>query len=124
MIKLILLYITLLTGIVFLIIPETTEAKDYFLFSDMKLYFGTYVYFIFEKLILIVLAYVIAADETVYRKEVQVFFYLMLADLFDFVLTYNSIWFHIGIPVSMNILKAIIFGIVITKAWIGNQYYG
>lgn len=116
MIKLILLYCILLTGMVFLIIPET-GTHQYFLYSEVKMSLKTYVYFIFEKLILIVLAYLIASEEKTYRYEVQIFFFIMVFDFLDFMLTYNSIWFRVGFPMSMNILKMVVFGVITLRAW-------
>lgn len=125
--KLLLLFLTFVFGLVFVIIPQT-EPRDWFLFSEMKLTLATHMYFICEKLVLIVLAYIIAAEERNYRRAVQIFFWLLVVDLVDYFLTYGSIWFKLGgFPVSMNTVKVIIFGIVISKEWyksIGNQYFG
>lgn len=118
MIKLLLLYAAILTGVTFLVIPDTIQPIDYFLFSDIKLYLKTYVYFIFEKLIVLVLAYIVAAEERQFRFETQVFFWLMVADLFDYLLSYGAIWFTVGVvPISMNVVKALVFGVVILQAW-------
>lgn len=116
MIKLLLLYSTFLIGLLFLVLPDTVYAKDYFLFSDMKLYFGTYVYFICERLILVVLAYVVASEATKYREAIWIFFFLLCADVIDFLLTYNGVWFYVrSFPVSMNTTKSIVFGLVIIR---------
>lgn len=126
--KLILLYTTILTGIVFLLVPDTIKPINYFPFFGVEMYFKTYIYFIFEKLIAIALAYIIASSEHQFKQETQIFFWLMVADLADYLLTYSWIWFRIGtFPVSMNIVKSIVFGFVILRAWIkstGNQYFG
>ena len=116
--KLILLYATILTGIVFLIVPDTVKPINYFPFFGVELYLKTYIYFIFEKLIVITLAYVIAIEAKQYRQETQIFFWLMVVDLIDYLLTYSWVWFRVGaFPVSMNIIKTFVFGIVILKAW-------
>src|SRR5688572_16652205 len=110
--KLILLYVIILMGIVFLKIPfdpiplkeivvdgvtyvqkDNPNLKAFFWLSDIKLYPKTYIYFIFEKLIVIFLAYFVVSEEKIYRFEVKVFFWLMVADLFDYLLSYGSIWF-------------------------------
>lgn len=115
--KLILIYLTLLVGNVFMILPKTGPA-DYFMFSDMELYFATHVYFICERLVLIVLAGIIANEATEYRGAMWVFFGLIVVDLFDYLLTYSGVWFHFyGVPVSFNILKGVIFGMVIIREW-------
>lgn len=117
--KLLLLFTVFLTGILFMFIPDTIAPYDYFLLSDMKLHFGTYVYFICERLVLIILAYIIASEAVQYRSVVWVFFWLLVADLADFLIIYNEIWFTIGeFPVSMNICKVVIFGLIILRKWI------
>ena len=126
--KLLLLFTIFLFGLVFLITPDSDKLIAFFPFSDMKLTGQTYLYFLFEKLILIVLSYLIVTNENTYKGEVEIFFWLMVVDLFDYLFTYNSIWFHVGLlPFSMNILKVIIFGVVILRAWkrsIGSRYSG
>lgn len=114
--KLILLYATFVVGLLFMVLPETVYPKDYFLFSDMKLHFATYIYFICERLVLVVLAYVVASEATKYREAIWIFFFLLCVDVVDFLLTYNSVWFYVrSFPVSMNTTKSIVFGLVIIR---------
>lgn len=121
--KLLLLYLTLIVGLFFLVAPEPIRAYDYFPFSDIKLYPSTYIYFICERLVLVVLSGVIANEATEYRRELWIFFYLMCADVVDYLLTYNGVWFHIhDFPVSMNVLKCVIFGLTIINLWIKNSF--
>lgn len=116
--KLILLYLTLIVGLFFLIAPEPIHTYDFFLFSEMKLYSSTYIYFICERMVLVILSWIIYNESTEYRDALFVFFLLMCADVVDFLLCYNSIWFHIGaVPISMNVMKCFIFGIVILQTW-------
>lgn len=117
--KLLLLYLTLIVGLFFLIAPEPIHTYDFFPFSDMKLYPATYVYFICERLTLVILSGIIWNEATEYKPELKVFFYLMCADVVDFLATYNGIWFNLGsIPVSMNTVSATIFGLTILNVWI------
>lgn len=116
--KLLLLYATLVVGLIFLITPEPIRTYDFFLFSEMKLYPSTYIYFICERLVLVILAGVIANEATEYRGALWIFFWLMVADVVDFLLNYNSVWFYVqSFPVSMNIMKSLIFGLVIFNIW-------
>ncbi len=116
--KLILLYLTFVLGLYYLVIPNTVEPRDYFLFSDMQLYLSTHIYFIIEKFILIVLAYILANEATEYKQALWVFFWLLVVDLVDYTLAYGSVWFSIGqFPVSMNMVKVFVFGSVILKEW-------
>lgn len=112
--KLLLLYLTFVVGLVFLLMPDTSSPHDYFPFYDIELYPKTYTYFILEKSILILLASIIANEATEYRQAIWVFVGLLVADLIDYFMTYNTAWFHYqGIPISMNVVKATIFGLVI-----------
>jgi hypothetical protein len=96
-----------------------TEPTDWFLFSDMKLTLKTHIYFMCEKIIMIILSWIIAAESRTYRGALQVFFWLMVVDFVDYLLSYGSIWFRLaGFPVSMNIVKCIVFGIVVSNEWI------
>lgn len=117
--KLLLLYSTLLVGLIFLIIPEWYTPQDFFLFSNMKISGANFIYLIGERAVLVIMAYIIVSESKEYEDALWVFFYLMVADLFDFILCYNSVWFSIGsFPVSMNILKSFIFGgVIIYEAW-------
>lgn len=117
--KLLLLYLTFVIGLVFLFVPMKQEMIDFFPLSDFKIYPVNYVYYICEKLIVIILAYVIAEESEKYRNELFIFLVLCIADMADYLLSYSSIWFHMGsIPVSMNTVKCFIFGLVILNAWI------
>lgn len=121
--KLILLYLTIIIGLFFLIAPEPVYTYDFFPFSDMKLYPATYVYFICERLVLVILSGIIYNEATEYRPELRVFFFLMCADVVDFLLTYNGIWFDIkSLPISMNVAASVIFGLTILNAWIRTYF--
>jgi hypothetical protein len=112
--KLLLLYVTLLMGLVFMAIPDNTPAMDFFPFHDILLTVQTYVYFVFEHLTIIIFSYIIATEARQYRKEVMIFFWLQVCDFVDYLLTYNSPWFHVGLlPVSMNVVTLFIFGAAI-----------
>lgn len=123
--KLILLYLTFVVGLVFLILPEQISTKDYFPLYDIQMYLSTYVYFILEKSILILLAAIIYTEATEYKNELRVFIFLLIFDLIDYFLTYNTIWFHIGeFPVSMNTMKCFLFGLTILNAWTRKHIFG
>ena len=114
--KLVLLYLTFVVGLIFLLIPQATHTEDYFPFYDIQMYRSTYIYFIIEKGILILLASIIANEATEYKNALWIFVGLLFADLIDYFLTYNTIWFRIqNFPISMNTVKATVFGGVILK---------
>lgn len=65
------------------------------------------------------MAGIIWNEATEYRDEIKIFVLLLVADFIDYLLTYNTAWFHIGeFPISMNIAKSTIFGLTILNAWI------
>lgn len=120
--KLLLLFAVFLLGVVFLVLDLDTIPIDYFLFSDIKLPLATHVYFISEKLIVLILSYIIANEAIEYKGALWIFFGLVVVDLFDYCLTYSCVWYtvHISsfvIPVSMNTLKVTIFGLAILNEW-------
>jgi len=120
--KILLLFLTFIFGLLFLLLPPAIESRDWFLFSDVKLTYQTHIYFICEKLVVIMLAWIIAAEETKYKGSCKVFFWLIVADLLDYLLTYSSVWFLVGVfPVSMNVTKAFIFGFIVVREWIKQQ---
>lgn len=115
MIKLVLLYLTFLVGIVFLL-PYNTIQYDLFLFSNSTTNIPNYFYYICEHLALIALAYIIASEATEYQQAIKIFFWLLVIDLIDFLLTYNGVWFTIQhFPITFNLVKIAIFGMVILK---------
>lgn len=116
--KLLLLYSTILVSLVFLLVPDNDVTMGFPL-SKMEVSIEYYIYSMFEKFVLIILAYIIANESTEYKQAIWVFFWLMVADAVDYGLSYSAVWFTIGnFPVSMNILKAVIFGaIIIREGW-------
>lgn len=116
--KLLLLWLIFIVRSLFLLIPRVGPT-DYFLFSDMKLYLATHIYFIGERVTMIILALIITVESSKYRQYLQIFLLLMIADLVDYLLCYNEVWFYYyEFPVSMNMLKVTVFGLVILKAWV------
>lgn len=114
--KLFLLYLTFIMGLIFLFVSMKQEMIDFFPLSDFKIYPVNHVYYICEKLIVIILAYIISTEATEYHKPLLIFFILCVCDLIDYLLTYSSVWFYIrNFPVSMNTTKAILFGLVIIR---------
>lgn len=113
--KLVLLYCVILSGLVFMAVPDQTEPIDWFpLYDGIKLTAQFYFYYLFEHIGIIILCYIIASEARQYKREVYIFFYLQVLQLLDFIITYNTTWFHVGtIPISMNIISVAIFGLAI-----------
>lgn len=132
--KLILLFISLILGLVFVMLPDwdgsfmTPDPFPYFDFKIGGISYQTYAYMIAEYLVSLIFVGIIASDATKYRLSIWVFFWLVVADLIDYLLFYNAIWFYWGpVPVSMNTTKVFIFGLTIFYEWltsIGTRYFG
>jgi hypothetical protein len=104
-------------GLVFIVIPKT-EPIDWFLFSDIKVTLQTHVYFICERLVLVIMAWIIVNESKEYRGALWIFFALIVMDVVDYIVGYNSVWFRFhGFPVSMNTVSAVVFAFVILKEW-------
>lgn len=107
------LLLTLMVGPLFLVIPDYQDGRpiDFFLFSDQKLTFQTWLYFLSEHLTVCLLAWLIKANvKGAIWPLIACYFWLEIADTVDYLLTYNSVWFHVAsIPISMNVVKVLIF---------------
>lgn len=115
--KVLLLVAVMLFGAVFLVIPRNNNAPTYALFPfvpEAKINIQSYVYFIFEHFQLMALCYIIASEAKTYRLSCKTFFWLQVADFGDYLLSYNAIWFNLGLlPVSMNLVSVVVFGFVV-----------
>lgn len=117
--KLLLLYVTFIFGLIFLLVPMKNNMVDFFPFSDFQIYPVNHVYYICEKLTMIVLAYVIYNEATKYRGAIHIFFLLLCADLVDYLLCYGAVWGYVnGFPISFNVIKCLIFGLTILYVWV------
>lgn len=105
MIRLLLLT-TLIFSTLFLFYVPT--GKVGFLFSDVILNTDTYVYFLFEHLILVILAVCVYLA----TKDKLVLMYLILQgiDTIDYVLTYGEPWFDSKV-FTWNTIKVCVFGL-------------
>jgi hypothetical protein len=97
-------------GVAFTIFPADTSMIGFPLVK-WEIRLVDYLYFFMEHVITIIFAFIIYSESTEYKKPLLIFTWLMVADLFDFVLTFNNPWFSIaGMPVSMNSVSLLVFG--------------
>lgn len=108
MVNKLLLLITLVFSTLFLFYVPT--GKMGFAFSDMVLNADTYVYFLFEHIILIILSWIIY--DATKDKIVLLYFLIQVIDTFDYILTYGEPWFDSSI-LTWNTIKVGIFGVAI-----------
>lgn len=86
-----------------------------FLFSEMKLAKATWFYFLFEKLIVVVLAYVIWTYER--SVAMTVFLSISVIDTIDYILLYGEPWFDSKI-FTWNTIKVGMMGTsIIYEKW-------
>lgn len=104
--KAIFLFLCLLVGVVYNTLPYDSNPLSMFMYSDTTLPFKTWLYFLCEHIVLVMLAYVIAAESRTYRLSCKVFFWIQVAGMIDYLLTYNTNW--IGF-INFNIISVIIF---------------
>lgn len=136
--KLFLLYLVLVVGVLFELFPAwdgTFMTPDPFWLYDFPIIKGvqtgialeSYAYLIAEHLIKMIAFGLIAFEAYEYKRELWILFGLFVADLIDFLITYNSYWGRIhfkyfDVVVSMNTVSFAIFGLVILNAWIRNSF--
>lgn len=107
MVRLLLMWVTLVFGCLFLFYKPQGEIG--FPFDPMVLTTQTYLYFFFEKLIVFILAIVIISKE--YRIAKVTFAIIAAVDVVDYVLFYGNM--RLGF-ITFNIAKVAIMGLAIT----------
>lgn len=134
MTKLILLFVVFLLALSSDLIPSSKEIMepDPFMFHDFGKYddgkqigivFKTYSYMITQHLSILAIFFMMAMEEKKYREALWVFFGLNFLDFVDFLLNYNTTWFRFeGIPITMNVVSSVIFGLIILREWIKNLH--
>ena len=109
MIRMVLLWISLLLSLLFMLFPHSGEIA--FMFSDIVLSKKQFAHDFFEHLILAVLAVVILSYEPKYRMTVVTFLCIQIADVVDYTLTYGDPWGSNKV-VTFNTMKCTIFALV------------
>jgi len=102
--RLFLILTTLALSVLFMFFnPQGTIG---FPFSDMILTAETWFYFLFEHLIVVILALVILGLESEYRVSAIAFLCIEIIDTVDYCLSYGELF------ASWNIAKVTLFGLV------------
>ena len=109
MARLFLLFTTLALGVLFMLFNPKGEMG--FLFSDMVLTIETWMYFLFEHVIVLILAIVILELEHEYRMSAKVFLCIAIVDTVDYCLTYGDPVFTFMPP--WNVVRLVVFGTVV-----------
>lgn len=99
-----------LSETLFRLFPYPSEQHSFFLLNPIELHTDTYLYFLFEHLKVIGLVYTLYVENIRYRFVL----FLFIADLIVYLLNYSSTLTYIyGVPVGMDLIKLIIFIVVI-----------
>jgi hypothetical protein len=100
--KAFLVYITFFIGIVFTLTPEGPIWSP-FLFSPRQVHVETYVYYLWEHAVKIVLLHVIHVESVKHRRFFAFMFWFQVFDTLDYMATYNEVWVYVwGVPTSAN----------------------
>lgn len=113
---LILLLMTLFMSAVFVMTKNgnSKEFYPYFPFNqDVVLTRDTYVYFLFERLIMVVMSLFIYIESSKFKTALKVFVFIQVFDTVDYLLTYNKTWILDGYIISLDLLKVTIFSLAI-----------
>lgn len=118
--KLALLWITMLMGILFLALPYSEVTHDYFPLANQQLTLQMHIWFICNKLVFIIFAYIIANESEMYRNALWVFFWIQVIKFVDYLVCYNNVWVRItdSIPFSSTSLGILVFSLAIFYEWI------
>lgn len=115
---LLLLLSTLIMSAVFLLTKKGDYKNfyPYFPFNqDVVLTIDTYVYFLFERLIMVVMSIYIYVESLKFKTALKVFVFIQCFDALDYVLTYNKTWEVQGFLVSWDVLKVSLFSLAIVN---------
>jgi len=118
------LLLTLVLSALFSIV-KTDDRTEYSFFcndinrlciSEVELTINTFVYFLFEHLILVIFSIYILLESTKFRMALKVFMWIQIVDVFDYLIAYGQTWFYLsGYPMSWNILKVSVFTLAIAQ---------
>jgi hypothetical protein len=132
LIKLCWLGLALMLGFVhngFSTAPILPDPFPYLDFPEgVTIAYQTYAHMICDFLVMVIITGVLASTSKEFKVYLWIFCGMVVADLIDYLLCYNAIWFYLGdIPISMNTTKVFIFGLTIFYEWltsIGHRYFG
>ena len=84
------------------------KSMDFFVFSDAKCTLQEYIYYMCEHMAFMYLYYFMFMEIKSVRRQLSFFFAMSVFDFFDYLLTYNSVWFRVlDVPISFNVLHVL-----------------
>jgi hypothetical protein len=84
------------------------KSIDFFLLSDAKCTIQEYIYYLCEHLAFVYLYYFMFMEIKSVRRQLSFFFSMSVFDFFDYLLTYNSVWFRVlDVSISFNVIQVL-----------------
>lgn len=109
----ILVYVWFMLGLIFLATPRGQNFQPFFL-SSMEIPKEDYFYYLWDYAGKIILFLIIAEESKEYVNYFWWMFRFQIFDTVDYMCTYNSVWFHVGlIPVSANTVGFVGLGLIL-----------
>lgn len=106
--KIVFLAFITVVQLAFLKIVPYGKPFDFFVFSDAKCTLQEYIYYLCEHLAFVYLYYLMFMEIKSIRRQLSFFFSLSVFDFFDYLLTYNSVWFRVlDVPISFNVIQVL-----------------
>lgn len=108
----------MLISLLFLSVSDYFDGTMvWFPFCEGEIRIKDWTYYLWEYWIIITMSWIIWAEAQKYRFALKVFLILQIADLVDFILTFNNPWFGIQ-WLSMNTIMLATFGLAIVKEYV------
>lgn len=114
---LILCFFAFAMGYIYLLLPYTNQLKHLIPFrKDIELSLESHIYYMCERLRMIIFFYIVWYCSDHYQKELRLFFFLSIGFLIDYLLFYNGHLFYAGIiPVSYTLIMGVIMALTVIK---------
>lgn len=107
-------------GYIYLLLPYTNNPIHLIPFrSDIELSLESHVYYMCERVRMIVFFYIVWYCSEHYSKELRTFFFLSVGYFVDYVLFYNGTLFYIWmIPISYTLIMGVVMTFTVIKKMI------
>ena len=104
-------------GYLYLLLPYTNQLKHLIPFrNDIELSLESHVYYLCERLRVIIFFYIVWECSEHYKNELRLFFLLSVGYLIDYALYYNGSFFYAGmVPVSYTLTMGLVMTFVVIK---------
>lgn len=104
-------------GFMYLLLPYTNQLKHLIIFKpEIELSLESHVYYMCERLRMIIFFYIVWCFSDHYHKELRLFFFLSVGYFIDYMLYYNGNLFYVGIiPVSYTLIMGVIMTVTVIK---------